>query len=115
MCRSWLTMCMLCSHGATVTCRQRGQSHVRICVTCWKKGQLNCCNGGRRKEIKVKEDKKERMAMIDEDKNLMILRFIPAGLFQQFNLTNNGESLHDSCSRHVIYSVSHSLPKPAFL
>ena len=41
--------------------------------------------------------------MIDENKNLMILRFIPAGLLQQFNLTNNGESLHDSCSRRVIY------------
>jgi ABC-type histidine transport system ATPase subunit len=55
------------------------------------------------KEIKVKEDKKERKVMTDEDQNLMILRFIPAGLFQQFNLTNNGESLHDSCSCRIIY------------
>jgi hypothetical protein len=31
------------------------------------------------KEIKVEEDKKERKAMIDEDKNLIILLFIPAG------------------------------------
>ena len=111
-------VCMLCSHGATVTCRQSGQFHVRICVICGKKAQLNCCNGGRRKGNKgkrgqerkkegKKEERKKKKAMIDEDKNLMVPRFIPAGLFQQFNLTNNRESLHDSCSRRVVLHAHH--------